>query len=483
MRDIPTSFEVIPYGDFEPVTPLVSKGRVRIYYLGANRNLTYITPEFSAKLESSLPYTPVVGIYMPEEHDFKSHSLDRNEARVYGLVPENPNIAWENFMDTDGIVRSYLCCDVYLYTGRYEAARDIIGKAQSMELNSNSIEGNWELIDGTEYYVFTNAFFDGLCVLGNRVEPCFEGAAFFTQKDFEVENAVVSLLEKYVRSKTNNIGEYSINGGIQMDEKEIVSSIEETSEETVVETVVEPVVETLEENEIVEEKEDEMEPAAEYDDDPKPVEGGEGGSEEGGSNEGGSNEGGSDESGSSGNGSSEGGSDEGNNEEEDTSMLGDGYDGSDPMDDEDELGSFEAEEGESIEEPAEDLGAQILELEERISTLETEVSNVREERDQYKARCEAYELAEQERLLSAKKSMLAGYSNALSESAIADIERKMGEYASVEELEKDILYSINKEKPLIHRQDSVASYSTIGVQSQGGIIGILNNYKKRNETK
>lgn len=47
---IPTLFTAIPQGDFEQVTPLISKGRVSIFYKYKNRNRAYITDEFAENL-------------------------------------------------------------------------------------------------------------------------------------------------------------------------------------------------------------------------------------------------------------------------------------------------------------------------------------------------------------------------------------------------------------------------------------------------
>ncbi len=176
---IPTLFTAIPQGDFEQVTPLISKGRVSIFYKYKNRNRAYITDEFAEKLISTLPYVPVVGIYDEEKEDFTSHNRDRNVARIYGLVPENPNGEWMEKIDDDGVKRTYYVVDVYLYTGRLENASKIIGNPQSLELDINSIKGAWVPMDGQEYYVYTDGFFIGLSALGKDVTPCFEGAAFF----------------------------------------------------------------------------------------------------------------------------------------------------------------------------------------------------------------------------------------------------------------------------------------------------------------
>ena len=61
-----------------------------------------------------------------------------------------------------------------------------------MELYPPSIKGDWIYVDGQKVFQFTDACFFGLQVLGDEVEPCFEGAAFFTLND-KVEKAFEKL--------------------------------------------------------------------------------------------------------------------------------------------------------------------------------------------------------------------------------------------------------------------------------------------------
>ena len=173
-------FPVTVYGNLTKYSNTISKARCRIFYKYANRNGTYITDEFAEKLLSSIPYTPVKGIYDDFNEDYTDHGSERDEGRIYGIVPENPNLAWEKHMDEDGIEREYACVDVLIYTGIYKEAHDIIGKGQSMELYSPSLKGEWKIINGKKYYVFSEGCFLGLQALGDSVEPCFEGAAFFS---------------------------------------------------------------------------------------------------------------------------------------------------------------------------------------------------------------------------------------------------------------------------------------------------------------
>ena len=173
-------FPVTVYGNLTKYSETISKARCRIFYKYANRNGTYITDEFAEKLLSSIPYTPVKGIYDDYDEDYTDHGEVRSEGRIYGIVPENPNFAWEKHLDEDGIEREYACVDVLIFTALYKEAKDIITKGQSMEIYEPSIKGNWKIINGRRMYEYTDGCFLGLQVLGDEVEPCFEGAAFFS---------------------------------------------------------------------------------------------------------------------------------------------------------------------------------------------------------------------------------------------------------------------------------------------------------------
>ena len=186
-------FNVQVYGDLNKYNEVMSKARCRIFYKYENRNGTYITDEFAAKLLNSLAYVPVKGIY--NENDYTDHGTQRDEGRIYGIVPENPNIAWEDFVDDDGVTRTYACADVLIFTALYEEAKEIIGKSQSMELYAPSLKYHEAIIKNTRYIVFDDGCFLGLQVLGDNVEPCFEGASFYTLQS-TIEYAI-NQIKKY----------------------------------------------------------------------------------------------------------------------------------------------------------------------------------------------------------------------------------------------------------------------------------------------
>ena len=194
-QNIITDFPVTIYGNLEKYSETISKGRCRIFYKYGNRNGTYITDEFAEKLLESIPYAPVKGIYSEDDEDYTDHGTKRSEGRIYGIVPADPHVTWEKHLDEDGVEREYVCVDVLIYTGLYKEAHDIVGKGQSMELYSPSIKGDWKIINGKKYYVFSEGSFLGLQALGDSVEPCFEGAAFFSL--YEDLKKMVAQIEKY----------------------------------------------------------------------------------------------------------------------------------------------------------------------------------------------------------------------------------------------------------------------------------------------
>lgn len=180
-NNVPLSFDVSLYGTLEQYDDSKSKCRVRIFYKGLNRNRTYISEDFANQLIASLPYAPIKGIFNTDDVDFEGHGEKNSEGRIYGLVMAEPNFAWEDHVDVDGVTRTYACADVILYTALYNEAKMIPGSSQSMEINPYTFSGEWRIWeqDGQPYYHFMKGSLFGLQALGTTTEPCFEGAAFY----------------------------------------------------------------------------------------------------------------------------------------------------------------------------------------------------------------------------------------------------------------------------------------------------------------
>ncbi len=210
-------FNVSIYGEMTKYNDVLSKARCRIFYKYGNRNGTYITDEFADKLLSSVAYTPVKGIY--DGDDFTDHGEDNSEGKIYGIVPENPNVTWEKHVDEDGVEREYACVDVLIFSELYEEAKDIVSKAQSMELFRKTLKYHQEVIDGQKWFVFDDGCFFGLQVLGEDVEPCFEGAAFYSLKE-NIEKVIFEL------DKINNdLEEQTMKINFKLSNREVFDAI------------------------------------------------------------------------------------------------------------------------------------------------------------------------------------------------------------------------------------------------------------------
>lgn len=203
-------FPVTIYGKLEKYNEVLSKARCRIFYKYENRNGTYITDEFAGKLLSTVSYVPVKGIY--RNGDYTDHGTERNEGRIYGIVPETHNFAWEKHLDDDGVEREYACVDILVFSALYEEANEILDKSQSMELYGPSLRYHEAMVRGNRYIVFDDGCFLGLQVLGDAVEPCFEGASFYALQN-KIE-AIISQLKEY---GDNNM--HPINFKLSDDEK------------------------------------------------------------------------------------------------------------------------------------------------------------------------------------------------------------------------------------------------------------------------
>ena len=435
-KKIPTTFVGEIIGGLEKVTPEISKTRLSIFYKGFNRNQGYITDEFAKKLLSSLPYTPVVGIFNDLVKDFGGHDQDRNVAKIYGIVPQEPNVAWEERFDPDGVTRTYACTDVYLYTGRYDAAKLIPGKQQSMELDVDTIRGDWQTINGQEAYVYTDARFIGLSVLGNDKTPCFEGSAFF------------ELVNKF----NNFMAANTLNGGTDMvleDTKIVASATEqpETEVEQVVEATPEGPEEVTQSEESTETAVDNGDSAESESDAAEDTPDGDSEKEEPEKEENKDDDG-----------------DSAKEEEEDTPS-----DSETPKEEEkkEEESSDAAcnkkqdnqmADSELTLENFEKLNSKILELNQKLATYETEANKYMNLYTALKADYDVLVAEKNKELAAQKDAKLQEYTTYISDAVKQDFESRLDSYSTVDELEKDLLFAA---KPsLFAKHDDFAPTST-----------------------
>lgn len=94
----------------------------------------------------------------------------------------------------------------YLWTGQYEEANRIIerGNNQSMELDEKTLDATWTKNSkgGPEFFIINEAIISKLCVLGEDVEPCFEGATI-TNVQFSFDNGFKEQLFSMMKQLTD----------------------------------------------------------------------------------------------------------------------------------------------------------------------------------------------------------------------------------------------------------------------------------------
>jgi len=131
-----------------------------------------------------------------------------------------------------------------------------------MELDEDTLDGNWATNPNTgmDFFIINDAIFSKLCILGENVEPCFEGArvtapevsSAFTKVDDNFKQTLFSMMQDL---------KYALEGGKDMENQEVIETevVEETKEETIAEdsiaveeTSIEGAEETTAEEEAVE---------------------------------------------------------------------------------------------------------------------------------------------------------------------------------------------------------------------------------------
>ena len=221
-----------------PFNPLISRCQIKVCYVGdePNRNGSIITKDVAREMANSLPGSPIVGFYNKYTDDFEGHNQAieisgngvltfTDTTRPYGFVDLDAKVWFQDYLD-DGVVHTYMVTEGWLWTGQYPEAKRIISKGnnQSMELDENFLDGSWTIDDksGMEFFIINEAIISKLCILGEDVEPCFEGAAIthFSLND-EFNEKICNLMREVKNLK---------GGNSFMDQEKVVETQEEEEE-------------------------------------------------------------------------------------------------------------------------------------------------------------------------------------------------------------------------------------------------------------
>ena len=243
------------------INPLMSRCEIKVLYLGENRNHSYITKEVASDMAKTLRGAPIVGYYKENKEDFADHGeqviFDDEGVKFncmtkpYGFVAPDSEVWFQKFEDTDDFgnttIREYLMATGYLWTGQYEECQSVIdnGKNQSMELDENSLDGHWSTNNktGMDFFIINDAIFSKLCILGDDVEPCFEGARVTAPEVSTSFSKVDDTFKKTLYTMMQEL-KSALEGGqsnMDLDNKEEV--VVETTEE--VTEVTEPAVDEV----------------------------------------------------------------------------------------------------------------------------------------------------------------------------------------------------------------------------------------------
>ena len=163
-------------------------------------------------MAKTLPGSPIVGFYNQAEKDFEEHNKIIEIAngkfniientRPYGFVDLNAKVWFQKFKDDGKDVREYLMTEGYLWTDVYPESKRIVehGNNQSMELHNKLTKGTWTKDENgmPQFFIINEAVIQKLCILGENVEPCFEGAGIAAEFSFDegFKSKLFSMMEE-----------------------------------------------------------------------------------------------------------------------------------------------------------------------------------------------------------------------------------------------------------------------------------------------
>lgn len=228
------------------VNPLMSSCEIKVLYIGENRNHSYITKEVASDMAKTLRGAPIVGYYKEEKEDFADHGerviFDDEGVKFecltkpYGFVAPDAKVWFQKFEDTDDfgnvVTREYLMTTGYLWTEQYKECKEALqeGRPQSMELDEDSLDGHWSTNNktGMDFFIINDAIFSKLCILGDDVEPCFEGASVTKPEVSKTFTKVDDTFKKTLYTMMQEL-KFALEGGqdnMDIDNKDAVAEEE-----------------------------------------------------------------------------------------------------------------------------------------------------------------------------------------------------------------------------------------------------------------
>lgn len=257
----------------DAINPGISKCEIKVLYLGKNRNGSFIDKNTAIQMANSLPATPIVAAYNENKEDFGDHGevlhIEDGEIKFscktvpYGFVAPDAEVWFQKFDDTNEFgettTREYLMTTGYLWTGQYPELDKCINQGQGQSMEIDDVDGHWTKdSNDIEFFIINDAIFTKLCILGDDVEPCFEGASV-TSPEVSEYFSYNKEFSHTLFAMMNELKSALTKGGSMP--KENVESVEVEPTATIEEEapVVEEFTEDVETNEDVESSEDSAE--------------------------------------------------------------------------------------------------------------------------------------------------------------------------------------------------------------------------------
>lgn len=257
----------------DAINPGISKCEIKVMYLGKNRNGSFIDKNTAIQMANSLPATPIVAAYNENKEDFGDHGevlhIEDGEVKFscktvpYGFVAPDADVWFQKFDDTNEFgettTREYLMTTGYLWTGQYPELDKCINQGQGQSMEIDDVDGHWTKdSNDIEFFIINDAIFTKLCILGDDVEPCFEGASV-TSPEVSEHFSYNKEFSHTLFAMMNELKSALTKGGSMP--KENVESVEVEPTATVEKEapVVEEFAEDVETNEDVESSEDSAE--------------------------------------------------------------------------------------------------------------------------------------------------------------------------------------------------------------------------------
>ena len=240
------------------INPLMSSCEIKVLYIGKNRNGSFISREVAEDMAKSLRGAPIVGYYRDKQEDFLDHGdqmiIDGEGIRFncltkpYGFVAPDAKVWFQDFDDLDelnnqNITRTYLMTTGYLWTGQFEQAKKVVeqgGRPQSMEIDEKTLKGKWatDYKNNMEFFIINDAIFSKLCILGEDIEPCFQGAAI-TAPEVSTSFTLDQNFKATLFNMMNELKQVLKGGYMAEDNKKIETEFSENSNDKTEEVISE----------------------------------------------------------------------------------------------------------------------------------------------------------------------------------------------------------------------------------------------------